>query len=304
MSWGLSPARIVSQELSPPQLMSHPEPGEGKVGMGGRRQWERGSKERGERDKSRGREKKREGGGMGVMEGAEERMGRWRGRKGGRGGRMEGERVLRRVEGRMGRWRDGETGVEGQMGRWRGKRWRDGWRTKGRMGRWRGGGRGGEGGREGEMEEAVQEGCRVLVCWKQSGAALTPPPSTALPPTASPGVIGSPLIAHTAMTPLPKKPHRVYPPIGFIPTPAPTHLSRFGWQGSAGTPLRWGGGGAVVVVFIGGGRGGTVVVVFSGAGGWGCYSVAAERKALSQGWERAPLAPEWDIWGKKKRKKN
>ena len=164
--------------------------------------------------------------------------------------------------------------------------------------------RGGEGGREGEMEEAVQEGCRVLVCWKQSGAALTPPPSTALPPTASPGVIGSPLIAHTAMTPLPKKPHRVYPPIGFIPTPAPTHLSRFGWQGSAGTPLRWGGGGAVVVVFIGGGRGGTVVVVFSGAGGWGCYSVAAERKALSQGWERAPLAPEWDIWGKKKRKKN
>lgn len=195
------------------------------------------------------------------------------------GGRTDGEMEREEMEGWLeDEGKDGE--MEGGRERWRGRK-----------------GRGDGGSGAGGMS-----GPGVLEA--EWGSTDPPPPSTALPPTASPGVIGSPLIAHTAMTPLPKKPHRVYPPIGFIPTPAPTHLSRFGWQGSAGTPLRWGGGGAVVVVFIGGGRGGTVVVVFSGAGGWGCYSVAAERKALSQGWERAPLAPEWDIWGKKKRKKN
>ena len=47
------------------------------------------------------------------------------------------------------------------------------------MGRW------GKGGREGEMEAAVQEGCWVLVRWVQRGAALRPP-CTAPPPRPPP----------------------------------------------------------------------------------------------------------------------
>lgn len=80
---------------------------------------------------------------------------------------------------------DGEMERE-EMEGWLEDEGKDGEMEGGRE-RWRGG----EGGREGEMEEAVQEGCRVLVCWKQSGAALTPPPPAQLcPPQPPQGSLG------------------------------------------------------------------------------------------------------------------
>lgn len=83
-------------------------------------------------------------------------------------------------------WGDGGGRTDGEMEREEMEGWledegKDGEMEGGRE-RWRGG----EGGREGEMEEAVQEGCRVLVCWKQSGAALTPPPQHSSAPHSLP----------------------------------------------------------------------------------------------------------------------